>query len=177
VASISATKEADVSKLDKLLGKAQGHLDEGEEVLKAIVGTYETKRMGQDSVRKGLLAATDRRLLFYAKKLGGYDLESFPYENISSIEMGKQMVMGHHVKFFASGNEVKMKWIDDKTAVAEFVTEVKRRMKGGSPASTQTAPSLPGPDLADQLRRLAELKNEGLLTEDEFQAQKQKLLS
>jgi hypothetical protein len=165
-----------VPKLDKLVGKAQEHLDEGEEVLKAIVGSYETRRMGQDSVRKGMLAATNRRLLFYAKKMGGYDLESFPYENISSIEMGKQMVMGHHVKFFASGNEVKMKWIDDKTgSVAEFVTEVKRRMKGGSPAETPAAPSLQ-PDLADQLRRLGELRSEGLLTEDEFQAQKQKLL-
>jgi hypothetical protein len=165
-----------VSKLDKLLGKAQEHLDEGEEVLKAIVGTYETKRMGQDSVRKGLLAATNRRLVFYAKKLGGYDLESFPYENLSSIEMGKQMVMGHHVKFFASGNEVRMKWIDDKEGVAEFVTEVKRRMKGGSPVAPLTTPQQQ-PDLADQLRRLAELRTEGLLTDEEFEAEKQKLLA
>ena len=36
--------------------------------------------MGTDSVRKGSFIATDRRILFYAKKMGGYDLESFPYD-------------------------------------------------------------------------------------------------
>ena len=66
-------------KLNKLLGKAEEHLDSDEEVIKAVVGTYETKIMGNDSVRKGLLAATNHRLIFYAKKRGGSDLESFPY--------------------------------------------------------------------------------------------------
>lgn len=162
-----------MSKLDKLLGKAQEHLEDGEEVLSAVQGSYETKRLGEDSVRKGMFAATNRRLVFYAKKLTGYDFEVFPYENISSIEMGKSM-MGHHIKFFASGNEVKMKWINDKDGVAELVNTVKARMKGGS--SSAPAPQAPGPDLADQIRRLGELRSEGLLTEEEFQAQKQKLL-
>jgi Bacterial PH domain/Short C-terminal domain len=173
---MSLSKEADVSrKLNKLLGKAEDHLDSDEEVVRAVVGTYETKIMGNDSVRKGLLAATNHRLIFYTKKMGGYDFESFPYENISSIEMGKQMVMGHHVKFFASGNEVKMKWIDDKDALADFVAEVKRRMKGGSPTPAPTTDTQF--DLADQLRRLGELRDEGLLTDEEFEVQKQKLLA
>jgi Bacterial PH domain len=50
--------------------------------------------------------ATDDRVVFFAKKMGGYDLEVFPYKNITSIETGKGMG-GHHVKFFASGNEVR----------------------------------------------------------------------
>lgn len=163
-----------MSKLDKLLGKAQEHLEEGEEVVAAVQGSYETKRLGEDAVRKGIFAATNQRLVFYAKKLAGYDFEVFPYENISSIEMGKSM-MGHHIKFFASGNEVKMKWINDKEAVTELVGVVKARMKGGS--SSASVPAASAPDLADQIRRLGELRSEGLLTEEEFQAQKQKLLS
>jgi hypothetical protein len=162
-----------MGKLEKLLDKAQKHLEEGEMVVAAVQGVYETKIMGNDTVRKGILAATDRRLMFYAKKLGGYDLEVFPYENISSIEMGKGMVMGHHIKFFASGNEVKVKWIDKKQDVGGFVTTVKSRMKGGTPSPTEGSPA---PDLGDQLRKLAALREEGLLTDDEFEAQKQKLL-
>jgi hypothetical protein len=133
-------------KLNKLLGKAGEHLDSDEEVVKAVVGTYETKIMGNDSVRKGLLAATNHRLIFYAKKMGGYDFESFPYENISSIEMGKQMIMGHHVKFFALGNEVKMKWIEDKDSVADFVADVKRLMRAGpqrQPPTTERSSTWP----------------------------------
>jgi Short C-terminal domain len=63
---------------------------------------------------------------------------------------------------------------DDKNAVADFVAEVKGRMKGGTPTSSSSPAQ---PDLADQLRRLGELRNEGLLTDEEFEAQKQKLLA
>jgi|SRR5215203_7363129 len=100
-----------MAKLEKLLDQAKEHLDEGEEVLAVVKGTYETKKMGNDWTRAGILAATDHRVVFYAKKVGGYDFEVFPYNHISSIETGKGM-MGHHITFFASGNQVHLKWID-----------------------------------------------------------------
>jgi hypothetical protein len=68
-----------------------------------------------------------------------------------------------------------MKWIDDKDSLADFVGEVKRRMKGGSPKPAPTTGTQF--DLADQLRRLGELRDEGLLTDEEFEVQKQKLLT
>jgi Short C-terminal domain len=37
-------------------------------------------------------------------------------------------------------------------------------------------PSAGGPDLADQIRKLAALRDDGLLTQEEFEAQKAKLL-
>jgi Bacterial PH domain len=92
-----------MAKLDKLVERAREHLEDGERVETAIKRTYETKLGGHDTTRAGILIATDRRLVFYAKKLTGYDLEVFPYENISSMEMGKGMA-GHNVTFFASGN-------------------------------------------------------------------------
>ena len=58
-----------MAKLDKLLDQAQEHLDEGEEVLAAIKGTYETKKMGNDWNRAGILAATNHRVVFFAKKM------------------------------------------------------------------------------------------------------------
>jgi Bacterial PH domain len=78
-----------MAKLEKLLDQAQEHLDEGEAVHATVMGTYETKKMGEDWNRKGILAATDQRLVFYAKKMGGYDLEVLPYDHISSIEASK----------------------------------------------------------------------------------------
>ena len=39
------------------------------------------------------------------------------------------------------------------------------------------APASPAPDLGDQLRKLASLRDEGLLTDDEFASQKAKLLN
>ena len=62
-----------MAKIDKLLKQAKEHLDEGEQPLQTVLGAYETKIMGGDSVRNGIFIATDQRLLFYAKKLTGYD--------------------------------------------------------------------------------------------------------
>lgn len=93
-----------MAKIEKLIKQSQDHLEEGETVDAAVLGAYETKIMGQDTIRNGVLMATNRRVVFYAKKVTGYDLESFPYENISSFEQGKGM-MGGKVSFFRIGEQ------------------------------------------------------------------------
>ncbi len=151
----------------KLLGELQKHLDEGEVVQCSVLGAYETKIMGKDSARNGIFAATNKQLFFYAKKLTGYDLEAFPYLNISSIEMGKNM-MGHHITFFSSGNKTNIKWINS-VGVVEFVAYVKEQI-----GKKHTAGS--AGDSVDQLKKLAELKRQGIVTEEEFTAKKKQLL-
>jgi hypothetical protein len=47
----------------------------------------------------------------------------------------------------------------------------------GAPAPAAAPPAAPQPDLADQLRKLADLRDAGVLTDDEFAAQKAKLLA
>ncbi len=166
-----------MAKIDKLTEQAKAHLEPGEEICAAVQGTYETKIMGGDSLRTGSLIATDRRVVFYAKKLGGYELESFPYRNISSFEQGKNM-MGHNVTFFASGNKVHMKWIKTDKELARFTEIVKAAMRSPGPAaSAPSAPAPAQPDLMDQLRKLGELRAAGVLTEEEFAAKKADLLS
>jgi hypothetical protein len=158
-----------MAKIDKLGGQIAEHLDDGEEVIATVLGIYATKVMGKDSVRTGIFAATSRRLVFYAKKLGGYDLESFPYENISSFEMSKGM-MGRKMSFFASGNKVEMKNIN-KGEIDEFTATVRGRMGKGPQAPVAEI------DIADQIKRLSLLRDEGVLTEEEFAAKKGELLA
>jgi|SRR5687767_2066278 len=160
-----------MAKKDKLLDRAAEHLKPSERPVQAVQGSYETKIMGNDSTRTGVLIATDRRLVFYAKKLAGFDFESFPYENISSIEQSKGMT-GGKVAFFASGNKVAMKFIRDGDLPA-FVNYVQSRM-GKPAASTQASTALGG--VADELTKLASLRDSGVLSEDEFNVQKAKLL-
>lgn len=77
-----------VGRLNQLLPLAKEHFDDGEDALAAVVGQYETKRAGADAIKTGIMIATDRRVLFYAKRLFGYQLEHFPYRAISSFEQG-----------------------------------------------------------------------------------------
>lgn len=160
-------------KIDKLLTRATEHLDEGEQPQQTVFGAYETKIMGGDSVRNGIFIATNQRLLFYAKKLTGYDFESFPYGSISSMEMGKNL-MGRYISFFASGNSCKMKWISVGD-VGAFVETVKAQMaaarSGSTPSSQQPT------DLVDQLERLGKLHAAGVLTNEEFSAKKAEILA
>jgi Bacterial PH domain/Short C-terminal domain len=164
-----------MAKLDKLVDQAKEHLDEGEEVLAVIKGTYETKKMGNDWTRAGILAATDHRVVFYAKKMGGYDMEVFPYKNISSIETGKGM-MGHHIKFFASGNELHLKWIDKSSDTPGFVAIVKDHINAAHATPTAQA-SGDQPDVADQIRKLGQLRDEGLVSEEEFDTKRAELIA
>lgn len=94
----------------KNLNLLNEHLDTGEKVEVWVDGMYETSILGSDTIRRGVMAATNKRVIFYAKKAFGYDMEVFPYKNISSIEMGKEM-LGHRISFFAIGNKVTLKWI------------------------------------------------------------------
>lgn len=170
-----------MAKIEKLTEQAQPHLQEGEQVLAAVMGTYETKILGSDSVRAGVMLATDQRIVFYAKKIGGYDLESFAYGNISSFEQSKSM-MGHQISFFASGNKVTLKWISDLPAVEKFTQIYKSRIgnKSPQPAAQRPAAATAGnaSDIVfEQLRQLGQLRDAGIVTTQEFEAKKAELLA
>lgn len=154
-----------MSKFDKLMKQAQDHMEDGETPIASAMGSYEIKMMGHDTLRTGVLIATNQRLFFYAKKLGGHDIESFPYENVSSFELSKGM-LGHKIKAFASGNEIAMKYIGAGD-VDGLVREVKARM-GKAPAPKASPTAL--------LREYASLRDDGIISEEEFQAKKSELL-
>lgn len=155
----------------KLLTLARDHMDADEKVVASVKGAYETKIFGGDSVRKGVMIATDRRVLFYAKKLFGYDFETFPYSNVSSIEGGKTM-MGPHFTLFASGNKAAMKWITHGDT-PRFIEVVRQRI-GKQPSSQAVAPQ---EDIPKKISQLAELRDSGVITEKEFQSKKEELLT
>jgi hypothetical protein len=176
-----------MAKIDKLLEQVKTHLDPGEQVVAAVQGSYEAKLMGSDTVRPGILLATQTRLVFYAKKLGGYDLESFGYDKVSSFEQSKSM-MGHSVSFFASGNKVAMKWIADQAALQVFVTAVKANLHGApagnipgtyvpQPAAASSTSAVPDDDIMGKIRQLGELHEAGILTDTEFSSKKAELLA
>lgn len=166
-----------MGKADKLLEQAAPHVEAGEVIRAAVMGAYETKIMGSDTVRNGVLIATNRRVVFYAKKLGGFDLESFPFGNISSFEHGKSM-MGHNITFYASGNAVEVKWLQPATEFAAFLDVVKEAMNakhlvaGSAPAATA-----PSSDVFELLKQLGGLRDAGVISIDDFEAKKAELLA
>lgn len=126
----------------------------------------------------GLLVATNSRLIFVNKKLlGGIVVEDFPYDKISSIQYETGLMFGK-ITIYTSGNKAIIEQTDKKQA-RTFCDEARERISN-KPAATApipvAAPAGAQIDIADQLQKLAVLKDSGILTEEEFQTQKKKLL-
>ena len=145
--------------------KLESHLWDGETVRSMTSGTY-----GKGT---GLVVMTDRRLLFVQDGIMSKTTEDFPYSKISSVSWQSGVLMGTIV-VFASGNKAEIKNVnkDDGKAMVDAL----REQLADSPAQP-AAPATAAPvDVADQLIKLAGLRDQGILTEEEFTAQKAKLL-
>lgn len=151
----------------KARNEAQKHLDDDEEVLDSVAGGIADNPIG-------LLMATDRGIVLFVGKQLGHDLQRFQYENISSIQHGK-VGLGQTLAFVSFGNEVKLVGIGRKVDVAGFVGLVRDKMTAAK--SSTGASANVGGDVAEQIRALAQLRDEGLLTPDEFEAKKAELLA
>ena len=139
---------------------------------KLITGTYNNGR--------GILVATNRRLIFIDKGMVSLKVEDFSYDKISSIESKTGMVFGS-LTIYASGNKEKFEYAD-KGLLRGFADFLRAKISTQKSQSSPTAASpVENPSLtisvADELEKLAGLRDRGIITDEEFSAQKAKLLA
>lgn len=128
---------------------------------------------GEHNGLKGILVATESRLIFVNKLFFGAKVEDFAYDKINSIEYETRFIHGK-ITIHISGKKAT---IDDvlKNYTRSFVELVREKIKSNQkekqePASTNSI------DIADQLERLVKLRQQGFLTDEEFIHQKRKFL-
>lgn len=95
---------------DKLFADAKVHLEPNEIVKAYVFGLIEGKMFGQKTARNGVAIVTEKRILLYANKMGGYDLEILMLEKITSIQVSKGFA-GHTVSFFANENKMSIQYV------------------------------------------------------------------
>jgi hypothetical protein len=125
----------------------------------------------------GALFATNRRLLFVDKGLiFGLKVEDFPYDKITSIQYETGIIQGK-LTIFASGNRAEITNCD-KVLVRGFAEYARARISSLHAGKAVPAPTPDGnDDTISKLERLAKLKEQGILTDEEFMQQKAKILS
>jgi Bacterial PH domain/Short C-terminal domain len=134
----------------------------------------------------GVLVATNKRLVFIDKGLiYGLRVEDFPYDKISSIQYSTGMLLGK-ITIFTSGNKALIEQID-KAQVKLFAEYVRARISGSQDHASYfeseeetklESSSFPqsNDETIEFLERLGKLKEQGILTEEEFTAKKKQLL-
>lgn len=124
----------------------------------------------------GLLVASNKRLLFIDKGWFSLKVEDFPYDKISSIQYETGMLSGS-ITIYCSGNKAAISNIIPKQKCRDFAEYIRARIsKPMEHASMPTAAASSGNSVADQLEKLASLREKGVLTDEEFANEKRKIL-
>ena len=128
------------------------------------------EKMGQgERIRhNGQFILTNERVCFYRKDPFEEVLETIPLSKISSVET--LSLMGYRVlRLHTAHDDLEFKTLEPKTLFDEVLAQLERLRNEASTA--------PAESITDQIKKLGELRDGGLLTEDEFNAKKAELLA
>ena len=150
------------------------HLNSGESVIAWAEG-YIGKMMGsgKDTQHNGALIVTETRVAFYRKGFIGEVIETIPLKSITSIE--RKSTLGHRIiRVHTSHDDLEFKTFskESELALVEAI-ESGRGLKAETVAHGKNTASN---DPFELLKKLSELKEAGVISDEEFQAKKIKLM-
>ena len=123
---------------------------------------------------EGLSSSLIAEIGVFTKKLGGHDLLDFAFGLLTSIQYKKGITFGE-VTLLASGDSTTFRMMP-KAGVDDIVKAIRQRMALAHNGNDSPFAAAVPVSVADELAKLASLRDSGLLTNDQFEAQKAKLL-
>lgn len=151
-------------------------LDDSENIIAAMSGRLNNNQW--------LIVCTERRIVCLDKGFVELKQRDIPLARISSIS-SREGVFGGNVDISEIGGQVMLFGSVPPGEARKFADAANRALEdraqpnyGTVPASPTSSVATPAHqvDVVEQLKKFAELRDMGILTEDEFQAQKEKLL-
>ncbi len=158
-------------RLLSLLDDDPSILKEGEVPLQVTTGTYNRGSALFEKNVSGLLVATDRRIILVNESFA----KDFDYAIITSIKANRGVRFGR-ITIYIAGSKEEIRYVPNEQAplfagaVWSKVEELKKQSQAPSPPAPAPA------SVADELLKFSELLEKGLISQQEFDAQKAKLL-
>ncbi len=124
------------------------------------------------------LLVTDARVVMWARGVFKQSVDAFHYGDIASVEESKGFLFGELVLNIRGAKErFSMMAKPDTPIAARLIRErIAAERSGTRPSvNTVTAGGAAG-DIAERLQRLNALKDQGLISEGEFAAQRQRII-
>ena len=162
----------DRSMLKNVLGLTTSAIDSNEPVLWACAGS---KSEG-DKTFLMILAIMNNRVILakhsYLASVPNFEVSEIPFDKVSNVRVKKDEIVQGEIVIETSGASLSMKsnpiWLEEaKTVLMEQIDLKKSKVEAGSKDAN---------NLSSEVQRLAELFKDGLLTQEEFQSAKAKLL-
>lgn len=123
-----------------------------------------------------LIVLTDKRIIFLDKGLlYGLKHQIIDLDKVSSISGETGLLMGK-IKVSASGSSKEITNVPKKT-VGTFSSLANQAISSAKSRSLEAVGAHAPEDKIERLERLAKLKESGILTKDEFETEKAKILS
>lgn len=144
-------------------------VESGESVLRMVVGLLHTPLVQQ----AGLLALTDRRILFIHSGIIQSQQVSVPLDTVTGVAVSKGLLYSN-IKITGPQSNVIVNRVD-KTDAESLASELRSILANRARGNTQLSSRSTG-GVAEEIGRLAELRDQGVLTELEFTTQKAKIL-
>jgi len=155
----------------KVPGNLAKTFAEGEEACIIVESSYLRPKMYPKK-----LIITTRRAIIYKPELIGNAVEEYQLNFISNVDLKKGM-MRSDITIHAGLESNTIEYVQNDDA-QRAVRILKANMQAFNqvPQASQQVQSIESLDIADQFKKLAELKDQGILSEDEFKEAKRKIL-
>src|SRR3990170_3527575 len=147
-----------------------------EETLEADLKGWLDKKTGQGGLlgHEGQFVFTNKRACFYSKAPFEEIFETIPLLKITSVETSS--LMDYRVlRVHTAHDDLEFKTREPKALFNNVVAHLERLRN--EPTGGSVAPTVSVDSVTDQIKKLGELRDAGLLTNDEFNAKKAELLA
>ncbi len=172
------TEITDTKKLDEI-EKIADRLDDDEKVLLVTRQTKSPLKSGGSMFTPNSIIVTDKKLIIRNPSALGLrqKLEYYSYDNIVDVKLERGMLSAAlEINVPGSFEDARVDAISKNEAeqILRIIQEGVKKCKSqtNSPQVVQQEISI-----ADELAKIAGLKEQGIISEEEFQTMKQKLLS
>ena len=156
-----------------MINDARQVLLEGEEILDVTGGLVPVHRFGGDQGRRGTVVVTNRRVILQTKRVGGYDVQDFAYGLLS----GCNYAIGagfSTIELVMAGERVRVTQV--LRGEARCIGPIIRNQLAQRSTDAQPQHSEMDLDPTARLRKLGEMREAELLTEEEFQAKRSQII-
>jgi len=126
------------------------------------------------SGNNGLVVLTDTRVIFFDRAVMKTRVHDFPFDRITSVQTEVGIMFGR-LRINAMGSTAEVRQLDPKERATEIGGYVREALSAPRQVTTSQA-AAPASDAFEQIKKLAELRDSGVVTAEEFAAKKAELL-